>query len=136
MCRIPLHQSFEASPGSSSILVLSNVRRHNYLILEGLFGLDRLFLDRNNLRRRIRQSMLTSSGKIWDTLMTLRLATKAWKRVADAFIDEGVRSEELIVHGGKDKSWSWGDPRWKDLKERHKLVTWVVFFHNIPKIAL
>ncbi|GMI08050.1 hypothetical protein TrLO_g12583 [Triparma laevis f. longispina] len=38
-----------------------------------------------------------------DTLMTMRLATKTWKRVADAFIDErGVRSGELIVRGSRD----------------------------------
>ncbi|GMH77109.1 hypothetical protein TL16_g10072 [Triparma laevis f. inornata] len=37
-----------------------------------------------------------------DTLITLRLATKAWKRVVDALIDKGVRSGELIVHGGND----------------------------------
>jgi len=37
-----------------------------------------------------------------DTLMTLRLTTKAWKRVVDAFIDEGVKSGAMIVHGGAD----------------------------------
>ena len=35
------------------------------------------------------------------TLMVLRVTTKAWKRVAYALIDEGVRSRELMVHGGK-----------------------------------
>ncbi|GMI15634.1 hypothetical protein TrLO_g15181 [Triparma laevis f. longispina] len=33
-----------------------------------------------------------------DTLTTLRLATKAWKRVADAFVDVGVRSGAMMVH--------------------------------------
>ena len=39
---------------------------------------------------------------VGDTLMILRLATKAWKRVVDAFIDEGMRSGEFIVHDGED----------------------------------
>ncbi|GMH64260.1 hypothetical protein TrLO_g14592 [Triparma laevis f. longispina] len=38
------------------------------------------------------------------TLMALRCATKAWKAVAEKVIDEGVRSGELTVHGGKDIS--------------------------------
>ncbi|GMH68134.1 hypothetical protein TrLO_g13712 [Triparma laevis f. longispina] len=37
----------------------------------------------------------------WDTLMTLRLATKGWNAAADALIDEGVRSEELIASVNK-----------------------------------
>ncbi|GMI05828.1 hypothetical protein TrLO_g361 [Triparma laevis f. longispina] len=36
------------------------------------------------------------------TLITLRCTTKAWKAVAEEVIDEGVRSRELMVHGGKD----------------------------------
>ncbi|GMI18744.1 hypothetical protein TrLO_g14367 [Triparma laevis f. longispina] len=52
-----------------------------------------------------------------DTLMTLRLATKAWKRVVDTFIDEGMKSGVMIVHG-----------EW-DLRAR------VVFLLNITKVG-
>ena len=36
--------------------------------------------------------------------MVLNLASKGWNAAADALIDEGVRSRELIVHGGNDIS--------------------------------
>ncbi|GMH90503.1 hypothetical protein TL16_g11789 [Triparma laevis f. inornata] len=62
-----------------------------------------------------------------DTLMKLRLATKAWKRVADAFIDEGVESGAIIVHDGKDISYEVGQAR----GERRKLVTRVIFLLNV-----
>ncbi|GMH60110.1 hypothetical protein TL16_g02976 [Triparma laevis f. inornata] len=55
----------------------------------------------------------------WDTLMTLRLATQAWKRVVEAFIYEDVRSGKLIVHDGKDLS----GMNWEALDERRKRVT-------------
>ncbi|GMH52377.1 hypothetical protein TrLO_g4402 [Triparma laevis f. longispina] len=42
-----------------------------------------------------------SGGYVDDT----RFATKAWKRVADAFIDERVASGTMIIHGGKDISY-------------------------------
>ncbi|GMH80023.1 hypothetical protein TrLO_g4224 [Triparma laevis f. longispina] len=66
-----------------------------------------------------------------DTLMTLRLATKAWNRVVDAFIDEGVRSGTLIIHGGNDFGWYVAHAQ----KERRGLVTWVNFRLNITKVG-
>ncbi|GMH79062.1 hypothetical protein TrLO_g7740 [Triparma laevis f. longispina] len=66
-----------------------------------------------------------------EMLMVLRLATKGWNAVADALIDEGVRSRELMVHGGKDISNVETQPR----KERCKLVTRVIFLLNITKIG-
>ncbi|GMH58870.1 hypothetical protein TrLO_g8005 [Triparma laevis f. longispina] len=66
-----------------------------------------------------------------DALMALRLAKKGWNAAADALIDEGVRSRELIVHGGNNIS--------KDVvaarEERRKLATRVVFLLNITKIG-
>ncbi|GMI08219.1 hypothetical protein TrLO_g378 [Triparma laevis f. longispina] len=68
---------------------------------------------------------------VGDTLMILRLATKAWKRVVDAFIDEGVRSGEFIVHDGEDIGFMGA---WK-LKERRKLAKRVIFLLNITKVG-
>ncbi|GMH73206.1 hypothetical protein TL16_g13234 [Triparma laevis f. inornata] len=56
-----------------------------------------------------------------DALMALRLATKAWKRVVDAFIDEGVESGRMIIHGGKNII-HYEDDR-KALEERRALAT-------------
>ena len=36
-----------------------------------------------------------------DTLMNLRLETMCWNAAADALIDKGVKSGEIIVHHGK-----------------------------------
>ncbi|GMH67799.1 hypothetical protein TrLO_g14705 [Triparma laevis f. longispina] len=36
-----------------------------------------------------------------DTLMNLRLETMCWNAAADALIDKGVKSGEIIVHDGK-----------------------------------
>ncbi|GMH54697.1 hypothetical protein TrLO_g10981 [Triparma laevis f. longispina] len=67
-----------------------------------------------------------------DTLMRLRLATQGWKAVADAFMDEGVRSGAMIVHGGEDTSWNFpSDSR----EKRHKLATRVIFLLNIRKVG-
>ncbi|GMH95463.1 hypothetical protein TL16_g13165 [Triparma laevis f. inornata] len=57
------------------------------------------------------------------TLMTLRLATKAWKGVADAFVDEGVRSGKFLVHDGKYRS------------VRMTLITRVIFLQNITQVG-
>ncbi|GMH51534.1 hypothetical protein TL16_g01032 [Triparma laevis f. inornata] len=66
-----------------------------------------------------------------DSLMTLRLATKGWKAAADAFIDEGVRSDAIIVHGGNDiiNAVALSGAR----KERKTFVTRVGFLLNITK---
>ncbi|GMH87206.1 hypothetical protein TL16_g10782 [Triparma laevis f. inornata] len=80
-----------------------------------------------------------------DTLMT-----KAWKRVVDAFIDEGVKSGAMIVHGGADcvfepefgkdeegqkeyEEWmrAFGDSQ----RERRRLVMRVIFLLNITKVG-
>ena len=64
--------------------------------------------------------------------MRLRLATQGWKAVADAFIDEGVRSGAMIVHGGEDTSWNFpSDPR----EKRRKLATRVIFLLNNMKVG-
>ena len=63
---------------------------------------------------------------VGDALMTLRLATKAWKHVVDAFIDEGVKSRGMIVRGEVDL------PR---NEERHKLITRVILLLNITKVG-
>ncbi|GMH74112.1 hypothetical protein TrLO_g4787 [Triparma laevis f. longispina] len=66
-----------------------------------------------------------------DALMALRLAMKAWKVVAEEVIDEGVESSTMIVHDGQDISYLVANA----LKERHKLITRVVFLLNITKIG-
>ncbi|GMH89673.1 hypothetical protein TL16_g11528 [Triparma laevis f. inornata] len=58
-----------------------------------------------------------------DALMALRLATKAWKVVAEEVIDEGVESGELMVQDGKDKK--------GHNCGRRELVTRVIFLLNI-----
>ncbi|GMH71957.1 hypothetical protein TL16_g05794 [Triparma laevis f. inornata] len=63
-----------------------------------------------------------------DTLITLRFATKAWKRVVDAFIDERAASGAMIVHDGNDSNTA--------RKERRKLVARVVFLLNITKVGV
>ncbi|GMH69212.1 hypothetical protein TrLO_g15722 [Triparma laevis f. longispina] len=66
-----------------------------------------------------------------DTLMTLRLATKAWKRVVDAFIDEGVESGAMMVHGGNDVI----DTIARARAERRKFVMRVIFHLNVTKVG-
>ncbi|GMH49096.1 hypothetical protein TL16_g11103 [Triparma laevis f. inornata] len=58
-----------------------------------------------------------------DALMATRLASKPWSRVADAFIDDGVESGEMMVHDRRDFSYDEARAR----QERHKLVTRVIF---------
>ncbi|GMH73394.1 hypothetical protein TL16_g06176 [Triparma laevis f. inornata] len=64
------------------------------------------------------------------TLMNLRLLDKEWNGVADALIDEGVRSSEMLVHRGYNLGWCMSDP----LKEKNTLVTRVVFLHKVTKV--
>ena len=66
-----------------------------------------------------------------DALMALRLATKGWNAAADALIDEGVRSGELIVHDGKDISYDEAYAR----EERCALATRAIFLLNITKVG-
>ncbi|GMH58544.1 hypothetical protein TL16_g02632 [Triparma laevis f. inornata] len=65
------------------------------------------------------------------TLMALRLATKGWNTAADALIDEGVMSGELMVHGGNDLSYGAAKAR----KERRKFATRLIFLLNITKVG-
>ncbi|GMI10661.1 hypothetical protein TrLO_g9005 [Triparma laevis f. longispina] len=65
------------------------------------------------------------------TLMVLRVTTKGWKAVAEALIDEGVKSGELMVHDGNDASYDAADAR----QQRCKLATRVVFLLNITKVG-
>ncbi|GMH83755.1 hypothetical protein TL16_g09706 [Triparma laevis f. inornata] len=64
-----------------------------------------------------------------DTLMTIRLASKPWSRVADAFIGDGVESGTMIVRSEVDLQ-----GRITEFEERHKLVTRVIFLLNITKV--
>ncbi|GMH85212.1 hypothetical protein TL16_g10157 [Triparma laevis f. inornata] len=66
-----------------------------------------------------------------DTLMTIRLSSKPWSRVSDAFISDGVESGTMLVHSGKDISWMEANAR----KERRALVTRVIFLLNITKVG-
>ncbi|GMH76192.1 hypothetical protein TrLO_g4025, partial [Triparma laevis f. longispina] len=66
-----------------------------------------------------------------DALMALRLATKGWNAAADALIDEGVRSGELMVHDGRDRIARLSVAQ----AERRKLVTRVVLILNITKVG-
>ena len=63
--------------------------------------------------------------------MALRVATKGWNVAADVLIDEGVRSSELIVHGGNDLTLEDAYAR----RGRHEHVTLVIFFLNITKVG-
>ncbi|GMH69849.1 hypothetical protein TrLO_g4993 [Triparma laevis f. longispina] len=76
--------------------------------------------------------MLLVGFVMGDRLMTLRLATKAWEAVADAFINEGVRSGKFLVHDGDDKNRGVDEDV---LEERHELVTRVIFLLNIAKVG-
>ena len=66
-----------------------------------------------------------------DTLMTIRLVSKPWSRVADGFISDGVESGAMIVHDGNDISFDEAFAR----KERRCLVTRVVSLLNIMKVG-
>ncbi|GMI09820.1 hypothetical protein TrLO_g414 [Triparma laevis f. longispina] len=65
-----------------------------------------------------------------ETMMALRLATKGWNAAADALIDEGVESGELIVHYGKDIAFPSAER-----EERYKLVTRMIFRLNVTKVG-
>ncbi|GMH62803.1 hypothetical protein TL16_g06151 [Triparma laevis f. inornata] len=66
-------------------------------------------------------------------LMALRSTTKAWRALAEAFIDKDRESGAIMVHDGKGISWFEvpPDPR----EERRKLVTLVIFLLNVTKIG-
>ena len=64
------------------------------------------------------------------TLTTLRFVTKAWKVVADAFIDEGVECGAMMVIDGKNKEYA-GSAK----KKRRELVTRALFPLNIMKVG-
>ena len=66
-----------------------------------------------------------------DTLMALRVVTKAYNELADALIDEGMESGEIIVHHGKDISEHAAVAR----EERYGLVMRVLFLLNIMNIG-
>jgi len=66
-----------------------------------------------------------------DALMALRFETKGWNAAADALMDEGVRSGEIIVHDGKNIDYRiLTDAR----EERFKVVKQVIFVLNITKV--
>ncbi|GMH49396.1 hypothetical protein TL16_g00504 [Triparma laevis f. inornata] len=65
------------------------------------------------------------------TLVALRVATKGWNAAADALIDEGLASGQLMVHCGEDSS---GRLNMAQM-ERRKLVTRVIFLLNVTKVG-
>ncbi|GMH82678.1 hypothetical protein TL16_g09341 [Triparma laevis f. inornata] len=67
-----------------------------------------------------------------DALMVLRLATKAWKVVAEEVIDEGVASGLMMVHNGKDID---NGTLSKARKEMCELATLAIFLLNITTIG-
>ncbi|GMH71751.1 hypothetical protein TrLO_g7 [Triparma laevis f. longispina] len=66
-----------------------------------------------------------------ETLVALRVATKGWNTVADALIDEGVRSGELMVHDGKDI----GPEDDETQQEWRTRAIRVIFFLDITKVG-
>ena len=62
--------------------------------------------------------------------MAMRVVSKLWSHVVYAFIDYGVKSGEMIVHGGKDISHAVAYAR----REGLALVTRVIFLLNITKV--
>ncbi|GMH62510.1 hypothetical protein TrLO_g2976 [Triparma laevis f. longispina] len=72
-----------------------------------------------------------------DALMTIKLSSKPWSRVADEFISDDVESGAMIVHDrndievGRDKN----DEYWEAFEFRRKLVTRVIFLLNITKVG-
>ena len=68
-----------------------------------------------------------------DTLMKMRLLCKAWRRVADTFIDVKVESGGMIVVGEDDVSVFYDEV--DDFKERRSFVTQVVLLLNITKVG-
>ncbi|GMI11445.1 hypothetical protein TrVE_jg945 [Triparma verrucosa] len=66
-----------------------------------------------------------------DTLMTMRLLCKDWRRVLDKFIDGKIESGGMIVVGGNDLSCDEAFAQ----EERRSLVTQVVFLLNIAKVG-
>ncbi|GMH99676.1 hypothetical protein TrLO_g1739 [Triparma laevis f. longispina] len=64
--------------------------------------------------------------------MAMRLASKPWLAVADAFIDEGVRSGAIIVHDRNDLSPMGLLAR----KAKRQLASQVIFFLNVTKVGV
>ncbi|GMH93928.1 hypothetical protein TL16_g12760 [Triparma laevis f. inornata] len=85
------------------------------------------FLNTDNFRRLIVPYLSN------DALMTIRLASNPWSRVTDAFISDGVESGTMIVRGEEDMGFVSGSSA--ALKERHKLVTRVIFLLDITKVG-
>ncbi|GMH54700.1 hypothetical protein TL16_g01727 [Triparma laevis f. inornata] len=79
-------------------LIPSSIDVSNFDAIIGHLFLQQLLAGNNFLNtddfRRLLVPFLPGA-----TLMTIRLATKPWSRVADAFIDEGVEIGAMIVHG-------------------------------------
>ncbi|GMH50282.1 hypothetical protein TL16_g00733 [Triparma laevis f. inornata] len=110
---------FEKKDNKSVLVELLRLRLHCKVLLS-----CNNFLNTNDFRSLLVQSIPD------DTLMAMMLVSKPWLEVADAFIDEGVESGELIVHVGKDVN-----ADYIVLTERHKLVTRVIFLLNITTIG-
>jgi len=60
--------------------------------------------------------------------VVLRVATKGWNAAADVKIDEGVRSGELMAHGGNDIVYR------MNIGERRELAMRAIFLLNITKV--
>ncbi|GMH64795.1 hypothetical protein TL16_g04045 [Triparma laevis f. inornata] len=77
-----------------------------------------------------------------DTLMTLRFATKGYLKVADAYIDEGVKSSTIMVHNGDGNYLEFPDGSDDEndneyiklldaLEVKNELVTRIIFLLNV-----
>ncbi|GMH96185.1 hypothetical protein TrST_g13187 [Triparma strigata] len=84
------------------------------------------FLQTDNWRRLFIENMPV------DTLLTMRLLCKDWRRVVDKFIDGKVESGVMIVVGANDLSYEEAHSQ----REGRSLVTQVVFLLNITKVGI
>ncbi|GMI11925.1 hypothetical protein TrVE_jg12540 [Triparma verrucosa] len=66
-----------------------------------------------------------------DTLMTMRLLCKDWRRAVDKFMDGMIESGVMIVIGGNDIGWKEAFAQ----RERRGFLTQVVFLLNITKVG-
>ena len=83
------------------------------------------FLQTDNWRRLFIENVPV------DTLLTMRLLCKDWRRVVDKFIDRKVESGVMIVVGANDLSYEEAHGQ----REGRSLVTQVVFLLNITKVG-
>ncbi|GMH63803.1 hypothetical protein TL16_g03805 [Triparma laevis f. inornata] len=93
------HECFKLVPSSIDVNIWGNDTTPEVVAhLRSEMSLNALlsgnnFLNTDDFRRLIAPYLLN------DALMTIRLASKPWSRVADDFISDGVESRAMIVRG-------------------------------------